>query len=44
MTDIYTYRNAAGNKVPYYTTKEMAEGIVGDSLITDHLLRVSFYK
>ena len=44
MTDIYTYRNAAGNKVPYYTTKEMAEGIVGDSLITDHLLRIPFYK
>ena len=45
LTDVYTYRTGKGvSRANYLTTKEMAQAINGDTLITDYLLEIPFYK
>jgi len=45
LTDVYTYATGkGGSRAPYLTTKDMAQAINGDTLITDFLLEIPLYK
>src|SRR6056300_228554 len=43
LTDIYSYKIGKA-RTPYYTTKEIAQGMNGDNLVTDFLLKIPMYK
>jgi hypothetical protein len=43
LTDVYSYKIGKA-KAPYYTTKEIAQAINGDNLVTDFLLKMPIYK
>src|SRR5210317_1358651 len=43
LTDVYSYKIGKA-RAPYYTTKEIAQAINGDNLVTDFLLKMPIYK
>src|SRR5210317_857666 len=43
LTDIYSYKIGKA-KAPYLTTKEIAQAMNGDNLVTDFLLKIPMYK
>jgi len=43
VSDIWTYKSGR-NRLPYYTTPEMAAALNGEQLITDLLLKIPPYK
>jgi hypothetical protein len=43
LTDVYSYKIGKA-RAPYYTTKEIAQAINGDNLVTDFLLKMPVYK
>ena len=43
LTDIYSYKIGKA-RAPYLTTKEIAQAMNGDNLVTDFLLKIPMYK
>jgi hypothetical protein len=43
LTDVYSYKIGKA-RAPYYTTKEIAQAMNGDNLVTDFLLKIPMYK
>ena len=43
LTNVYSYK-IGKTRAPYLTTKEIAQGMNGDNLVTDVLLKIPLYK